>query len=511
MKRFFFLCCVLGLLTTATVLAYQEIPARPVIRLDADGRVAEEAVFVYCWPVAVGNNRCDFASDERWEDSLTPLEVESGQPITVIIDNSPDDPTSLDASITDLASQMTQSFPLDTAPQSIFDAELAPGDYILGIDASYTDVAGVNAFVSYRFLLTVLPATSAMQPTAEPSAEAPEVAALPTEAATDEAISDMATEAADLTPEAEATQEMQAAATEEASADLATQAADLTPEVSEAELTETAVPEQEETQESAPEIVETAELLPATVEVLPTETAAAVQAQATTEVEAPTTPAETSAPGQFTATPTATSDLQPTTPTFTPTAAPVEATSTASPAPATATTEPETASGVTPIAPSNATQVSATEVSAAAEATALPESTPLSATATPIDVSAGALAPLELVFAGQLYTPVGASICQQDASGAEICEDRPLENQGPLVDVLQGHAAQVRLHGQTRPNSVSLSFLDPNTLQELDRIERRGDFLILFNVSVQPGTYFLRVTAQYDAAVESYFFRVRVG
>ncbi|MBZ0309110.1 MAG: hypothetical protein K8I82_23805, partial [Anaerolineae bacterium] len=108
--------------------------------------------------------------------------------------------------------------------------------------------------------------------------------------------------------------------------------------------------------------------------------------------------------------------------------------------------------------------------------------------------------------------PVGVNFCQVGASGEVICVNRPLATEGSTIQLLQNYAIQVRLPDNSpRPLQITFDFLDPSTLQSLQNDVRKGDRLVLFNIDVDPGVYFLRVTVNWGATQAEYFFRVRVS
>lgn len=168
--RFLIACIILALVLTGTALA-QGVPERPVIRLDADGVIAEEAIFSYCWPVAEGNNQCNFAPDLGFTNPQSPIEVDGEQSLTVIIDGSPGNPATLTITVFDANGRNPQAFLGEPTAQSIFDENMSIGEHVIQVDATYDNVAGVNAYISYRFKVTVLPPPATATPTPSPTPE----------------------------------------------------------------------------------------------------------------------------------------------------------------------------------------------------------------------------------------------------------------------------------------------------------------------------------------------------
>lgn len=448
--RLIILLSLIGLLSVGfSPLNQQSVLTRPTIKIDAGGQIAEEAVFSYCWPVAANNNQCNFSATA--DDTLTPLAVEAGQPINVIIENGPSDPSSLTATLTDPATEVSTTTNLDPTIQSIFNADLAPGRQLLQIDAVYDQVAGVRAYVSYRFALDVFSATATVAPTpaedtspteeAAPTEEVTEIASAPTE-------------------EVAATEE----ATEESGAP--TQPTQETSITDETPVEPTEIPETQTIDE------------------------------------------QTSTPASSTPTRVPPTQI---TPTLTPTLAQPSATPTQPVSGGQTETAPDQTSGAT------ATTIGLVTSPEAGATVEIPVTATLAASETPAPSATSPIAQpnepagLQLIFAGQTYMPVGVNFCQTSATGEQVCVDRPLEAEGEFIALLQNFAIQVQLLDGPRPESVELVFQNINTLAEVQKTTRPGDNLLLFNVNVPAGTYFMRVTVDWGTTQANYFFRVRVS
>lgn len=544
----------------------QAIPARPEIRLDAAGQTLREPFAAYCWPVAQGNNQCDFVPTPT---PVSTLQVPLGQAITILIDNSPGDPNALTVTVQN--SEGIQGYNLPPGPQAIFADPLPLGENVLQVDATYDDVAGVRAFVSYIFSVFVYDETTGQGGPIAPDATAlvtEEALPIPTEEVlplateeillTEEAVS-LPTEAVEV---ALATEEILPIPTEEvlpteAVAALATEAVEV------ALATEEVLPAETEAVETIP----TEEVLPAEteevlsiateeVEVIPTEevevtalTEAAEPSETPTEVPSatPTTPPSATPTELPSATPTTLPSATPTvveaaseataeatedveviealpadiTPTITPTAEPVSLIPTQeSTAQATATTVALVVqSTVTQSAPEQrptsttvalVAQPSATLDAASATSNA-PAGSP-SATPTNEPVGEPESAPAaQLVFAGRPYQSVGVSFCSVNESNQRICVDTPLESDTQAISLLQGFAAQIQLVESPRPSQIDVAFLNPTSLAVVQSETRPGDRLVLLNINAPLGEYIVRVNVIWENSTAQYFFRVRVN
>lgn len=456
----------------------QDVPPRPTIRLDAGDVIATENVYSYCWPISQGNNQCGFADDLGFTTPQNPLQLDAGQQLNVIIDNSPGDPTFLTVTI-DPDGNNVQTVTLESAPLAIFDQALPAGPHILQVDAVYADIAGVQAYISHRFAVNVRggvaipqasPTSEAIEPTTEPEATT-EVEATDDQPAATEDVG------VDATVEAGATEEVPVATEEPGTAPLTTEE----PAGVESDATaEPATPEQAGTEAA------TQETLPPA----PTDVTASPSPVATEEA--------TTAPVQ--ASPTATTVLP------SPTVPAVATTATAGTQP----TMPQVAGGAT----STTVPLGGVTTNEVATVPTLVPTVPAPTTPTPTATTPIAQ-PTEppaifLVFAGVTYNPAGVNFCQISATGEQVCVDRPLEAAGQSITLLRDYAIQVHLLGDARPETIDFTFVDPTTLADVQTTTRRGDRLVLFNIDVATGTYFLRVRVDWGATEANYFFRVRV-
>ncbi len=460
MKKQFLALSIFLLAALAFAPLNQNVPARPVVRLNVGNQTAEEVVYSYCWPVAEKNNQCNFTADLTL---TSPLRLEDGQQVTVLVEGEIPSRLTLSRVVSD---EVVNTQELPNPQQAIFDATYGVGTHIVQVDAMYDNIAGVQAYVSYRFTLEILP-TEVAQAT-------PTVVTVETE-------------------EVEATAEPTDTPTSRPT------------EVTTAEPVET----EEVVTETVPVVILTEETEPteeATEEPTPTRTPTATPTASPT---ATATKRPTSTPTQE---PTSTPTRTPTaTATFTATATP---TATDTPGPTgTATT---VALGGTPqqaIVDASATTVSLTEPPTEVGVPISPTSEPVVQPTTTSAIAQPSEPPaVLLVFAGQFYQPVGVNFCQSNASGEVICVNRPLSAEGSAIQLLQNFAVQVRLPDNSlRPQEITFEFLNPSTLQSLQSDVRRGDRLVLFNINVESGTYFLRVTVDWGTTQAEYFFRVRVS
>lgn len=534
MKKHLFVI-ILGMFTLALAPLVQIVPERPIIRLNVGNQTAEEEIYGYCWPVAERNNQCDFSADITLAN---PLQIENGQQVTVLVEG--DAPNQLVLSRV-INEDVVEPLTLPNPQQAIFDANYGIGNHIVQVDAIYNNVAGVQAFVSYRFAIEILPAgttevaqgsptvqvTSSVGATDSPTEQG--ISITPTQqpgvTATVPQVTVTATkQSPSITPTFEPEETAEAIETDEAIEP--TQEVEATVEVVE---TDEAVEPTQEVEETV-EAVETDEAIEPTQEVEETveatqedeETAEVVETEeveatdeATEEVEGTaiveeTEEAEPTATRTPTSRPTNTPTRQATaTPEPTDTKVP---TATLTPSPAITSTATTVSLGGTPQATtdntvaSGATATTVGIVEAASTDVAV-QPTATSPVAQPNDPPA-----VVLVFAGQTYQPVGVNFCQTSETGELICVNRPLGAEGESIQLLQDFAVQVRLPAESpRPEQITFDFLDPSSLQALQSDVRRGDRLVLFNIDVQAGTYFLKVSIDWGTTQAEYFFRVRVS
>ncbi|MFP4321631.1 MAG: hypothetical protein ACLFTK_04185, partial [Anaerolineales bacterium] len=154
MKRpiFSLLICVMFATTLALpAIAQENVPPLPTIRLDAGQQSAIENPDSFCWPIAPGDNQCDFDQQRQPEQVLS---VSPDQTLEIVIFGSLAPPSALSATLIPQTGQ-TQMFNLQPALNAVLDEPLPVGRVIIEVLAQYDDVAGVEAFVSYRFGLEV--------------------------------------------------------------------------------------------------------------------------------------------------------------------------------------------------------------------------------------------------------------------------------------------------------------------------------------------------------------------
>jgi hypothetical protein len=494
-KTFIFII-MLGLLTLAFSPGQQGVPTRPTISIDANnGQTASEAIYSFCWPVAIGDNRCDFLAQPQ---PANPVEVGQGGQITVIIENSPGSPVRLEAAILNIPlASVIELTPAEQAFLSVDD--LLVGQNVVQITAQYQNVGGVQqAYVSYVFEINVLGTeiAQAPSPTTEVTATATEV---PTEKPT-------------AVPTEKPTQVPPTTVPTSKPTEVPTQQATATKPPPPATNTSTPIPSIVATEEVTEE--PTTELALATEEVA-TEEPTEVPTQEPTQIP-------TEKPTQIppTATPTEEATEEPTAvPTEEPTEEPTEV-PTATPIP---TEEGGTVISLVPTqemteeaeALPTATTVGLVQTEEATEE-AEPRPTfttvPLIPQGNTAEVEAPTEVPeLKLVFAGDEFDPAGVSFCQTDATGEQTCTDAALPRDPQAVILLQNAAVQVQLGDSPIPEQIEMTFQDASTLAEAQSGTVEGDQLVLFNVEVQPGAYILKVIATWGNTSAEYFFRVTVN
>jgi len=137
------LCLTAGL---AWIPLRQDVPSRPIIRLDAGGRNVDGLLYIYCWPRAVGNNQCDFAPQDR---PSAGAQIPQGQIITLLIENAPSAPDTLEVTLTH-ADEGTRTLSLTPSVQALFDEPLPLGEVLFQVDAAFDDVAGLRPISRQR-------------------------------------------------------------------------------------------------------------------------------------------------------------------------------------------------------------------------------------------------------------------------------------------------------------------------------------------------------------------------
>lgn len=547
--------------------AGQSIPPRPEISLDAAGQTVKEPFAAYCWPTATGNNQCDFVPNPT---PISTLQVPLGQAITILVTNSPTNMSALTVTINN--SIGIQGHNLAAEPQAIFDEVLPLGENRFQVDASYSDVAGVPAFVSYIFNVFVYdPAVPPTTPTLDPSVG---VAADATALATEEALPIPTEEVLPVETEvvevALATQEVLPLPPEEVLplpteevlpvetevVEVATEAAIIPTEAVEVateaptepvvlptEVVEVATEAPTEPSALPTEVVELATEAPTEVAIvateeaapLPTEAVEVATEEATEVVEVATEAPTATIPPTFTATPTVAVVAETTETVEVVEVLPADITPTITPTPEPVSLIPTQQSEALPTATTVALVVQpTTEAPASAEARPTSTTIPLvvaetteeaatdsteevvvgvpSATPTEEPIGQPETAPeAQMVFAGRTFGSVGVSFCSVNDSNQRICVDTPLESDADAISLLQGFAAQIQLVDSPRPAQIEVAFLNPTNLNVVQSESRPGDRLVLLNVNAPVGEYIVRVNVVWGSSTAQYFFRVRVN
>jgi hypothetical protein len=488
-KTFIFII-VLGLLALAFNPGQQGAPARPTITLDANnGQTASEVVYSFCWPVAVGDNQCDFLAEPQ---PANPVEVEQGGQITVIIENSPGSPVKLEAAIINVP--LAAIIELTPAEQAFLSADdLSVGQNWVQITAQYENVGGVEqAYVSYVFEINVLGTEIAQAPS--PTTE---TIASPTVKPTD-----TPTEKPTIAPTEKPTQAPPTTAPTGTSTEVPTEQATVTKPPAPATNTSTPIPvvaTEEATEEP------TTGLAVATEEL-------ATEEPTKVPTEKPTvTPPTAIPPEKPTEKPTEVPTVEPTEkPTEIPSATPIPTEEGGTVISLVPTQE------VTDSAEEGEAQPTATTVGLVTTEEAEPRPTlttvPLVPQGNTAEVEPPSEAPtMKLVFAGDEFEPAGVTFCQVDANGEQTCTDAALPRDPESPVLLQNAAVQVQLVDSPIPEAITLTFRDVSTLQETASDTVEGDQLVLFNVEVPAGSYILKVSAVWGNTSAEYFFRVTVN
>ncbi len=449
---------------------------RPVVGLRVNEQAYTTQVYQYYWPQTAENVAYDVNYDAQQPDQ--PVPVGRGDVVSFTLQDAPGDPASFTATVLDGTGQIQDLL----ASDGVFNAELPDGTYRVQVDADFADVQGHEAFVSYIYGLSisgvVLPTpTPTVTPTATPTAT-------PT-----------------MTP------------------------------------THTPTP--------TPTTTATPSPTPAPTETpIPTETEAAIAA-ASPETEATSIAAagETATPapiagdlGEFALTGTVklVTDGQLTSVagatvsyTHNSTAQPERASS------GTTTTDAEGQFVFDPImlhetdqvvlraeAPGYQIQIIRRTGGETFEANGvfefeLQRELQVTPTATPRPVQPTVAPPssvpeVKLRFAGQEYYPAGYRFCERGTTGERVCVELPIEEAIPgRIRLQRGAAAQLRIEGP-RPDSVRMEYLSDTGEPTGQPDVRRGDNLILFTITPEPGSYIMSVRVTWSDTDATYFFRVSI-
>ncbi len=172
------------------------VPARPVIRLSADGALHEGLPGAYCWLQAPNDIRCE--PDPLDPQPETAVPVQTGQTITFAVESEAGPPAAFYATFLDDLDADGDPLLVDFGGTSSADytVNLAAGTHRVSVVAEFPDVSGDNSFVSNIFALDVAAGVAANltpRPTATtaPPLAATEEIALPTTAVTEEPTKDI--------------------------------------------------------------------------------------------------------------------------------------------------------------------------------------------------------------------------------------------------------------------------------------------------------------------------------
>jgi hypothetical protein len=161
---------VLRLFTCFTMLALfiaacgggDNIPAQPVVRLQIGDKTYEGHLASRCWLQSADNMECDVYPITT---DLTPVEIRSGDDVQFVVDDDAGTPDDLTATVLDDQGSVQDLGAVTTAS---YNAELPDGQYQVQVVASYADVEGREAHVSYIFSLNIQ-GVVVMQPTSTPT------------------------------------------------------------------------------------------------------------------------------------------------------------------------------------------------------------------------------------------------------------------------------------------------------------------------------------------------------
>jgi hypothetical protein len=117
---------------------------------------------------------------------------------------------------------------------------------------------------------------------------------------------------------------------------------------------------------------------------------------------------------------------------------------------------------------------------------------------------------MSLFFAGRTYEPIGYRFCQRSASGESLCLELPTENASARrISFQRGAATQLRIGGD-RPTEVRIEYLSDEGQPTGQPEIKRGDNIILFSITAEPGTYILATRVVWADYESTYFFRISV-
>jgi hypothetical protein len=492
MSKRTYLVLILVILVSTAVLAgcggkeSEDIPKRPVVRLQVGDKTYEENVYSYCWPEAQGNLACN-VDEVALVQPLHNADVSKGDVVRFVIDGKAGLPTKFTASL--LGFNNVQD--LGSTNDAVYNVNLEDNLYRVQVDAQFASIDGQPAYVSYVFGLNV---AGIIVPTPTP---APTETLLPTATPTETPVP-----TATQTPLPTSTPQPTATPTETPEP-TATASQTPLPSPTQAGLIPGPSPET-----AVPTVAVTGDLgqvvLSGTVQGAEAGiTVAVAGAQVSYNHASIAHPewagaatATTNASGQFSFGPISVHD-----------------------------TDQITVSADAPGYLPQTIQRTGIEtwnaggvfdfvlISSAAPATAAPAEQPTIAPtivppSTPVPSEVPSLA---LTVAGKTYASAGYQYCQRTPSGERVCIELPVESgETGRIGLLRGSAAQINIGG-ARPTEVTIQYLS-DTGQPTGQPETRpGDNMILFTVTPEPGSYILAIHVTWGEVDGTYYFRVTVS
>ncbi len=451
-------------------------PARPVLTLQTGGNSIEGVVVQYCWPAGVGNLVCDPSFDDQQpstvtvsQDSEITVDVGTGlQPSELVMNVTR--PSEVDV----VTSTYRGNDEINAASLSV--NQWSAGRHEIEVTAYYRDLEGTNAVISMLFAVEV-------------SSTAVAGGVTPTVGATETSPPSSTETPTELSPtetptEPPATVEEATATTEPATATPSpTPTLDLPTATSDA----AAVPDVTQEVEDTP--TATSEVRPTNTPTMIATTAAPTETATLEPTERPSTTPEPVQPSA-----TATSD----------TSMPVRSTATNTPFgfdPTATFTQPPPTATITPSPSSTPTF------------TSTPTSTPtafMTATSPGDDVRGflGEAPKVHLRSLGRDYYPAGIEFCRWNEFDEQICIERASDIFSARLRIRRGSAVVAEIDDE-RPSMVRYE-IATTPFSPLVTEVRPGDNVILFNVDLPAGTYFLTFEVTWPDMRGTYYFRVQI-
>ncbi|PJF44652.1 MAG: hypothetical protein CUN55_02840 [Phototrophicales bacterium] len=479
-------------------------PARPQVVLASAGALANGQTVNICWPVGTENTHC--TPNPLNEETLIHLPAPQGQLVTVQVTDG-ELPNEIAVRVLDEnGTFISDALYTTEQPYIVPTDNLDVGVYRVEVSAYFYDIAGADGVIDSVFALEIGPLAVAQDPTPSQvnGVETEVPTEMPTEIMTEVPTEEISTTVEPTEPTASITATMEETVIV-AETEQATEIA-ITPEVTEIATEIMTLEPIENTNTPTSIATDATTIATNTISPASTEAVDAIEVQTegtpfmTNTPEPPTlTPTATNTPtATFTLTPSLTPSNTPThTPTFTPSNTPTH-TSTFTP------TVTHTPTGPTPTY-TPFVFGSSTPTQGATVTLAPTRSRETDATITAEQAGAPVVV---LVAVGEDFLPLGVEYCE--TLEQTECPRFPAAPNSPPIAVKQGSTVALEIQGQ-RPNSVEFEIIDRSSLTPIFGATRRGRRIVLFDVDVPIGVYFLNAEVIWPEERATYYFSIVVS